>query len=63
MTLYDKKKKNQQSLEGSIEDSNALNTEEIISILSKTNNDFVKESEITLGISKLFKKKKSKRFS
>ncbi|MBC34094.1 MAG: hypothetical protein CMN01_05670 [Rickettsiales bacterium] len=60
MTLYDKKKKNQQSLEGSIEDSNALNTEEIISILSKTNNDFVKESEITLGISKLFKKKNPK---
>ena len=60
MTLYDKKKKNQQSLEGSIEDSNALNTEEIISILSKTNNDFVKDSEITLGISKLFKKKNPK---
>ena len=63
MTLYDKKKKNQQSLEGSIEDSNALNTEEIISILSKTNNDFVKESEITLGISKLFKKKNPKDFA
>ena len=60
MTLYDKQKKNQQSLEGSIEDSNALNTEEIISILSKTNNNFVKESEITLGISKLFKKKPPK---
>ena len=62
MTLYDKKKENQQSVEGTIVDSNALNTEEIISILSKTNNVFVKESEISLGVSKLFKKKKPKRF-
>ena len=63
MTLYDKKKENQQSLEGSFEDSNALNTEEIISILSKTSNDFIKESEITSGISKLFKKKSPKDFA
>ena len=62
MTLYDQKKENHQNTEVNIDNSNALNTEEIISILSKTNNDFVKESEITLGISKLFKKKKPKRF-
>tara|TARA_B100000941_G_C28406760_1_gene501178 strand:+ start:25 stop:894 length:870 start_codon:yes stop_codon:yes gene_type:complete len=63
MTLYDKKKENQQSVEGTIVDSNALNTEEIISILSKTNNVFVKESEISLGVSKLFKKKNLKDFA
>ena len=52
MTLYDQKKENHQNTEVNIDNSNALNTEEIISILSKTNNDFIKESEISSSISK-----------
>ena len=63
MTLYDQKKENHKNTEVNIDNSNALNTEEIISILSKTNNDFIKESQISSGISKLFKKKKLKDFA
>jgi len=62
MTLYDQKKENHQNTEVNIDNSNALNTEEIISILSKTNNDFIKESEMSSSVSKLFKKKKLKDF-
>ena len=36
--------------------SGALSTEEIVSLLSKSNKDFVKESDITSNISNLFKK-------
>ena len=39
-----------------IEKSKALNTEEILSLLSKTSNDFTRESEISENISNLFKK-------
>ena len=38
----------------------ALNTEEILSLLSKTSQDFKKESEITENISYLFNKKTPK---
>ena len=38
-------------------DSGALKTEEILSLLSKNNSDFQKESDISSKISKLFKKK------
>ncbi len=40
--------------------SSALNTEEILSLLSKTSQDFKKESEITENVSYLFKKKSLK---
>ena len=36
--------------------SGALSTDEIISLLSKNNHDFIKESEISSNISNLFKK-------
>ena len=36
--------------------SGALSTEEIVSLLSKSNKDFVKESDITSNITNLFKK-------
>ena len=36
--------------------SSALNTEEILSLLSKTSQDFKKESEITENVSYLLKK-------
>ena len=36
--------------------SGALKTEEILSLLSKTDQGFIKESEISSNISKLFKK-------
>ena len=39
-----------------LEKSKALNTEEILSLLDKTSNDFTKESEISENISNLFKK-------
>ncbi|MBS91598.1 MAG: hypothetical protein CMM95_00900 [Rickettsiales bacterium] len=39
-----------------LEDSKALNTEEILSLLSKTSNDFTRESDISENISNLFKK-------
>ena len=40
--------------------SGALNTEEILSLLSKTSQDFKKESEITENVSYLFNKKTPK---
>ena len=36
--------------------SEALSTDEIISLLSKSNKDFIKESEISSNITNLFKK-------
>ena len=36
--------------------SGALSTEEIVSLLNKSNKDFVKESDITSKITNLFKK-------
>ena len=45
------KKKNDENKQS----SSALNTEEILSLLSKTSQDFKKESEITENISYLFK--------
>ena len=36
--------------------SGALSTEEIVSLLNKSNKDFVKESDITSNITNLFKK-------
>ena len=57
MTSYDA---NQRESEKSDQDeklkSSALNTEEILSLLSKTSQDFKKESEITENVSYLFKK-------
>ena len=38
-------------------DSEALKTEEILSLLSKTRQDFIKDSELSGHISTLFKKK------
>ena len=40
------------------EDSGALKTEEILSLLSKTRQDFIKDQEILEKIPNLFKKKK-----
>ena len=40
--------------------SGALSTEEIVSLLSKSNKDFVKESDITSNITNLFKKIRKK---
>ena len=40
--------------------SGALNTEEILSLLSKTSQDFKKEADISENISYLFKKKSLK---
>ena len=53
MPLTDKtedKKKSDEKISG------ALSTEEIVSLLSKSNKDFVKESDITSNITNLFKK-------
>ena len=36
--------------------SGALSTEEIVSLLNKSNKDFIKESDITSNITNLFKK-------
>ena len=36
--------------------SEALSTEEIVSLLSKSNKDFIKESDISSNITNLFKK-------
>ena len=36
--------------------SEALSTEEIVSLLNKSNKDFVKESDIASNITNLFKK-------
>ena len=53
MQIQENKKKNDQDKEK----SGALKTEEILSLLSKTSQDFKKESEITDNISYLFNKK------
>ena len=53
MQIQENQKKNEQEKEN----SGALNTEEILSLLSKTSQDFKKESEITENVSNLFSKK------
>ncbi len=54
MPLKDNPVKSDDSI--SPEKSKALNTEEILSLLDKTSNDFTRESEITDNISNLFRK-------
>ena len=60
MTLYDASKENNtepQKKEKNLNKvSEALSTDEIISLLSKSNKDFIKESEISSNITNLFKK-------
>ncbi len=56
MQIQENQKKNEQEKEN----SGALNTEEILSLLSKTSQDFKKESEITENVSNLFSKKTPK---
>ena len=51
---------NQKKSEQDKKNSGALNTEEILSLLSKTSQDFKKESEITENVSYLFNKKTPK---
>jgi len=53
-------KENQKKSDQDKQNSSALNTEEILSLLSKTSQDFKKESEITENISYLFNKKTPK---
>ena len=53
-------KENQKKSDQDKRNSGALNTEEILSLLSKTSQDFKKESEITENISYLFNKKTPK---
>jgi len=53
-------KENQKKSDQDKQNSDALNTEEILSLLSKTSQDFKKESEITENISYLFNKKTPK---
>ena len=53
-------KENQKKSDQDKQSSSALNTEEILSLLSKTSQDFKKESEITENISYLFNKKTPK---
>ena len=53
-------KENQKKSDQDKQNSGALNTEEILSLLSKTSQDFKKESEITENISYLFNKKTPK---
>ena len=53
-------KENQKKSDQDRQNSSALNTEEILSLLSKTSQDFKKESEITENISYLFNKKTPK---
>ena len=53
-------KENQKKSDQDKKNSGALNTEEILSLLSKTSQDFKKESEITENISYLFNKKTPK---
>ena len=54
MPLKDNPVKSDDSI--SPEKSKALNTEEILSLLDKTSNDFTRESEISDNISNLFRK-------
>ena len=58
MQIQENQKKNEQEKEN----SGALNTEEILSLLSKTSQDFKKESEITENVSTLFSKKTLDRY-
>lgn len=51
---------NQKKSDQDKKNSGALNTEEILSLLSKTSQDFKKESEITENVSYLFNKKTPK---
>ena len=51
---------NQKKKDQDKKNTGALNTEEILSLLSKTSQDFKKESEITENISYLFNKKTPK---
>ena len=60
MTLYDAVKRESKKSDQDKQNSGALNTEEILSLLSKTSQDFKKESEITENISYLFNKKTPK---
>ena len=53
-------KENQKKSDQDKQNSGALNTEEILSLLSKTSQDFKRESEITENISYLFNKKTPK---
>ena len=53
-------KENQKKSDQDKQNTGALNTEEILSLLSKTSQDFKKESEITENISYLFNKKTPK---
>ena len=57
MILYDASKENLDSTnDDGNQKSEALKTEEILSLLSKQNTDFQKESEISSNITKLYKK-------
>ena len=49
-------KENEESANKVEKVSGALSTEEIVSLLSKSNKDFIKESEISSTITNLFKK-------
>ena len=49
-------KENEESTNKVEKVSGALSTEEIVSLLSKSNKDFIKESEISSSITNLFKK-------
>ena len=49
-------KENEESTNKVEKVSGALSTEEIVSLLSKSNKDFIKESEISSTITNLFKK-------
>ncbi len=56
MPLKENSPKSQEKDESLKKISDALTTDEIISLLSKSNKDFVKESEISSNITNLFKK-------
>ena len=56
MTLYDAIKRQIIKMIKSIKFLKALSTEEIVSLLSKSNKDFIKESDISSNITNLFKK-------
>ena len=50
-------KNNKDETEENSQNSEALKTEEILSLLSKTKQDFIKDLEFSNNISNLFKKK------
>ena len=60
MTLYDADPRKSKKKDQDKKNTGALNTEEILSLLSKTSQDFKKESEITENVSYLFNKKTPK---